>query len=339
MPRASIKDIAAQTGVSFQTVSKVLKGGGNVSAQTRASILETAQRLGYIPNTLARGLVGQRSSTIGVIVDEAAEYVVQFLMGVEQEGRRRDQGIMISYIDQQTNDYESPLRLLMERRIDGLVLAAPQQLEHNTQVSNLLRDQLPIVSIHTVPNLNSFFVGSQQIQAGRLATEHLLHLEHRRIGVISGPRSRFVTQERLLGYQQALAAADIHYISELVEEGDWKVMGGYVATLRLLERTPDITAIFAHNDLMAIGALRALQEKGLRIPEDCAVVGCDDIPMAAHTFPSLTTIHLPFYGWGKRAMSLLLEVIDNQQREAERILLPMRLIQRASSGKHQKSQK
>ncbi|MBO0782944.1 MAG: LacI family DNA-binding transcriptional regulator, partial [Ktedonobacteraceae bacterium] len=250
----SIKDIAAKAGVSFQTVSKVLKGRGSVSPETRAWILEVAEELGYVPNALARGLISQRTSTIGLVASDFTDFVLaQFVVGAEQEARRQGQCVVIGTIDQQGTDLERYIRVLMERRVDGILLAAPQ-LEQDERVGKLLHGQIPVVSIHHVPAEGISVVGSHQSQIGFLATQHLLELGHRRIGTIIGPRERRVTQSRLRGYQRALEAAGvIDDASDLVEEGDWQVEGGYAAALRLLKRVPDITAIFAQNDTMAVG--------------------------------------------------------------------------------------
>jgi LacI family transcriptional regulator len=330
----SIKDIAAKAGVSFQTVSKVLKGRGSVSPETRAWILEVAEQLGYVPNALARGLISQRTSTIGIVASDFTDFVLaQFVVGAEREARHQGQCVIIGAIDQQGTDFERYVRVLMERRVDGILLAAPQ-LEQDGRVGGLLRGPIPVVSLHHVPGEGISMVGSHQSQTGLLATQHLLELGHRRIGTIIGPRERRVTQSRLRGYQRALESAGVAYRSDLVEESDWQVEGGYTATLRLLERVPDITAIFAQNDTMAMGVLSALHELGRRVPDDCAVVGCDDIPLAAHTVPSLTTVRLPFYETGEVAMRLLLDIIARQITEPQKVLMPapVYLVQRASSG-------
>ncbi len=337
MTHVSLKDIAAQAGVSFQTVSKVLKGKGNVSPETRAWILQVADELGYVPNALARGLVSQHTSTIGIVASDFSDYVLaQFVVGAEQEARRQDQCTIIGNIDLAGSDSERYIRLLIERRVDGIVLAAPQ-LEQNQQVGKMLHDQLPVVSLHHVPGLKVSRVGQDQLQTGYLATHHLLELGHRRIATIIGPRDRRVTQLRLRGYQQALESAHIEYDPALVEEGNWQVESGYEAVLRLLDRmtisATDFTAIFVQNDTMAIGVLSALQQRGCRVPEDYSVVGCDDIEIAAHTIPPLTTVHIPVYETGGTAVRLLLDIIAQRIVEPQRIILPVHLVERASSGR------
>ncbi len=334
METVSLKDIAARAGVSFQTVSKVLRGKGNVSPQTREWILQVAQELGYVPNVLARSLVSQRTWTIGVVASDLSDQVLsQFVVGAEREARRQGLCVIVGSIDQEGSDLERYLRILIERRIDGLLLAAPQ-LEHHTGIGEILRGQIPVVSIYHVPGMHDSIlrVGSSHSQTGFIATQHLLEKGHRRIGTITGLTSRRVTQSRLRGYQRALEEAGIAFDPNLVEEGNWQVQGGYDAAVRLLERASDLTAIFVQNDIMAVGVLSALYDKGLHVPTDCAVVGCDDIPIAAHTIPPLTTIHLPFYETGEAAVRLLLEIIAQQETTRPSVLLPVYLVERASSG-------
>jgi DNA-binding LacI/PurR family transcriptional regulator len=152
------------------------------------------------------------------------------------------------------------------------------------------------------------------------------------IATVIGARGRRVTQSRLRGYRRGLEEASLRYEIELVEEGSWEIAGAVAATRRLLERRPDITAIFAQNDTMAIGVLAALRELTKSVPGDCAVVGCDDIDMAAYTVPSLSTVHVPFFETGSEAMRLLLKMISTGSVAPTKVLLPVQLVPRASSG-------
>jgi LacI family transcriptional regulator len=175
-------------------------------------------------------------------------------------------------------------------------------------------------------------VGSNHGRTGRLATAHLAGLGHRRIATVTGPSHRRVVASRLRGYRDALAAAGLAADPAIVEESDWTSAGGHAATMRLLDRDPAITAIFAQSDLIAVGVLSALHQRGLAVPGDCAVVGCDDLPLVAHTIPPLTTVHVPFYETGERAVALLLDRIAGRDAGPERVLLPVELVVRASCG-------
>lgn len=332
MEHVSLKDIAARVGVSFQTVSKVLNGKGSVSPATRQRILQVAEELGYVPNAVARSLVRQKTRTIGIVASDLSDFVLaQFVVGAEREARRHGHCVIIGSIDPAGTEGERYLQILIERRVDGILLAAPQ-LEENPRIGERLRGRLPAVSLHHVPGGGIPTVGSDHRLVGYLATRHLLEHGHRVIGSVTGLSSRRVTHSRLRGYQQALAEAGIASDAALIEEGDWTVEGGYQATRRLLHRVPSITALFVHNDVMALGALSALHHLGRRVPEDCAVVGCDDLPLAAHTIPPLTTIRIPFFETGETAMRLLLDLITGQPSETPRVLLPVVLVPRVSCG-------
>ncbi len=318
--------------MSFQTVGKVLNGKGSVSPETRERILEAAKGLGYVPNALARSLVTRSTCTIGIIASDLSDAeLARFVVGAEREARRRGHGVLIGSIDREGTDAERYLRMLLERRVDGILTAAPQ-MERDARIGELLRGPVPAVSIHSVPGCGVSLVGSDHVETALLAVRHLLGLGHRRIATVTGSKDRQVTSRRLKGYRAALKEAAVEFDPALVESGYWEADGAYEATLRLLDRAPGITAVYAQNDTMALGVLSALHERGLKVPEGCAVVGCDDIPIAAHTIPPLTTVHVPFFETGETAVRLLLDRISGEAKEPRPVLLPVRLVRRASCG-------
>lgn len=327
----SLKDVAARAGVSFQTAGKVLNGGtATVSDETRRRIHRVAADLGYVPNVLARSLLRQSSYTIGIIADNLDDWVLaQFVVGAEREARDRGHVVLIGAVLPGTSDAESYARHLLERRVDGIITAAPT-LERNEKVATMLRRKVPAVSIHHVPGGGVPVVGSNHKHTGRLAAEHLIDLGHRRVGMICGPRSRIVVASRVRGFRAGMADAGVRMLSRRIVETDWTPEGGYDATLELLERDPRISAIFAHSDLIAMGVLAALQQTGRRVPDDCAVVGCDDLPFASYLIPPLTTIRIPFRETGQSAMALLLDSIRGAETE-RRIDLPVHLVPREST--------
>ncbi len=318
--------------MSFQTVGKVLNGKGSVSPETRERILEAAKGLGYVPNALARSLVTRSTCTIGIIASDLSDAeLARFVVGAEREARRRGHGVLIGSIDREGTDAERYLRMLLERRVDGILTAAPQ-MERDARIGELLRGPVPAVSIHSVPGGGVSLVGFDHVETALLAVRHLLGLGHRRIATVTGSKDRQVTSRRLKGYRAALKEAAVEFDPALVESGYWEADGAYEATLRLLDRAPGITAVYAQNDTMALGVLSALHERGLKVPEGCAVVGCDDIPIAAHTIPPLTTVHVPFFETGETAVRLLLDRISGEAKEPRPVLLPVRLVRRASCG-------
>lgn len=332
MTRASLRDVASESGVSFQTAGKVLNGKGSVSEATRERILRAARELDYVPNAVARGLVTRKTFTIGIVAGDLADAeLARFVVGAEREARRRGHAVLIGNVDGGGTDAERYLQMLLERRVDGILTAAPQ-MERDGRAGELLRGPTPAVSIHRVPGRGVSLVGSDHRQTGLLATGHLLDLGHRRVATVTGSGDRQVTAHRLEGYEKALADAGIPFDPALVESGGWEADGAYEATLRLLDRAPDATAFFVQNDVMAMGVLSALREKGLAVPGDVAVVGCDDIPLAAHAAPPLTTVHVPFYETGRTAVRLLLDTMAGKVEEPERVLLPVQLVVRESCG-------
>ena len=332
--RPSIKDIAKRAGVSFQTTSKVLRGGGTVADATRQRIHAVAEELGYVPNDVARSLVTRRTRTIGVAVGDLSDHIVaRFVAGAEQEARNRQQAVLIVSVDTSTDGGERSLRTLLERRVDGIVVAAPQ-LEVDARLGALLRGPVPVVSIHSVAGGGVRLVGSDQQETARLATAHLLALGHRRIGMVTGDPSRRVARSRTRGYEAALRNAGLSPVDTMVARGDWQPGGGYVATATLLARHPDLTALYVQNDLMAVGALHAASDASRRVPDDLAVIGCDDIPTAAHTVPTLSTVRLHFAETGARAVQMLLEDVDSVAagRSRRKVILPVTLVCRQSCG-------
>jgi LacI family transcriptional regulator len=310
----------------------VLNGKGSVSPKTRERILDAAEDLGYVPNALARSLVTRSTCTIGIVASDLSDAeLARFVVGAEREARRQGHGVLIGSIDRKGTDAERYLRMLLERRVDGILTAAPQ-MERNRRIGKLLRGPVPAVSIHRVPGGSVSLVGSDHVETALLATRHLLGLGHRSIATVTGSEGRQVTSMRLMGYRRALEEAGIEFDPALVESGEWEADGAYWATLRLFDRTRGITAVYAQNDTMALGVLSALHERGLAVPEDCAVVGCDDIPIAAHAIPPLTTVHVPFFETGETAVRLLLDRISGGKIRSRPILLPVRLVRRVSCG-------
>lgn len=329
--RVSVKDVAARSGVSFQTTSKVLNGGGSVSDVTRQRILRAASDLGYVPNLQARSLVMQRTRTVGLVAGDFSDPgLSRCLAGAEHEARRQGYSLMITSVEPEGSGTEYALPSMMERRVDGVLLAAPQ-MEEDLALAHVLDRTLPIVSLHHIAGAAVTTVGPDDERAGELATRHLLALGHRAIGVVSGIRGRRLTQARLRGHRQALDDAGVEFAPELVAEGGVGVAGGMRALPTLLERRPDLTAVVCHHDLVAVGVLTALRRMNRRVPEDCSVVGFDDLQSAAYTSPPLTSVHIPFYEIGAEAMRLLLRMIAGAT-PAGGVALPVHLVKRSSTG-------
>jgi LacI family transcriptional regulator len=329
----SLKEVASRAGVSFQTASKVLNGGDvRVSAETAERIFTVAGELGYRPNTIARSLVQRATATIGLVASDATDIAIaQASVAAEQEARRHGHSVLVGHLAVGGGDGADIVRTLIERRVDGIIAAAPE-VEEDTEVAELLRRYVPAVSLHAVPGGGVPMVGSNHRETGRIATEHLTALGHTAIGAVTGLFRRRVTRSRLHGYEDALRTADLEPREDLVAEGDWTPEGGAAATRLLLERVPDLTAIFVHSDMMAVGVLSAAWHAGLRVPDDLAVVSCDDIPFARYLNPPLTTVRVPLEETGRVAFDLLLRSIGGQPLPEKTPLLPVELIVRSSCG-------
>jgi LacI family transcriptional regulator len=329
---ASIKDVAALAGVSFQTASKVLNGQpGVASAATHERILAAARSLGYVPNALARGLVHQVSPTVGILSDDFSDSAIaRFVTGAQREVDGAGHSALVVSIAPQS-DPVSLLRRLQEHRVQGVLVVAPS-LEGDRRLASALPATLPVVSLSSIPGARVPLVGSDHGRTGALAAEHLLDLGHVRIWTVTGPARRRVTTSRLRGMREAMEARGVDLPACSVAEADWTSAGAYAAMTRMLDEQPPPTAVFAQTDLMAVGVLRALSERGLRVPDDCSVVGCDDFEIAGFLTPPLTTVRVPFEETGARAATLLLGSMRGD-RIPLRELLPVRLVERASTAR------
>ncbi|HZQ48750.1 MAG TPA: LacI family DNA-binding transcriptional regulator [Candidatus Dormibacteraeota bacterium] len=326
----SVKDVAARSGVSFQTTSKVLNGKGSVSDVTRARILRAARELGYVPNLLARSLVMHATRAIGLVAGDLSDHnLSRFIVGAEQEARHRGYSVIVTGVDNAGTGGGEALPALIERRVDGILLAAPDlEVERG---SRPVQGDVPIVSLHHVAVRVNAVVGCDDEMIGRVATAHLVERGHRRIATLIGPRARRATTGRLAGYRRALDDGGVAFDEALVVDGGDTIELARAATRALLERHPDVTAVFAQNDTMAVGALAALRELGRSVPAECAVVGCDDIEVAAYTAPPLTTVRVPFNRVGEEAMRMLLDTIEEAAPGPPPAPLPVELVVRAST--------
>ena len=329
----SIKEVAARAGVSFQTASKVLNGGNvRVSAETQARIIAVAESLGYRPNSVARSLVQRTTATIGLVAGDITDGALsQFAVAAEHTARRHGLAVLVGNLTEEGEDGAAVVQMLIDRRVDGVIAAAPQ-LEGDPQVADMLRRYVPAVSLHHVPGGGVPLVGSNHRAGARTATEHLIRLGHTSIGTITGPFRRHVVRSRLHGYEDALREAGIEPGEDLAVEADWTPGTAAAATRLLLERDPEMTAIFVHSDTMAIGVLSALATAGRRVPDDVAVVGCDDMPFAEYLMPPLSSLRVPFAETGERAVELLLRSIAGETPPEAPVRLPVELIVRESCG-------
>jgi LacI family transcriptional regulator len=330
---ASLKEVAARAGVSYQTASKVLNGGEvRVSPATLERIEAAARQLSYSPNTLARGLVRRSTTTIGLVAGSLRDpALAEFVVGAELAARHRGHSVLVGNLTGDGGEGADIVRSLVERRVDGIVAAAPE-LEEDAEVGELLRRYVPSVSLHHVPGGGVPQVGSDHTKVGRIVAAHLVACERSVIATVAGPFRRRVVQSRVRGMEEGLRSAGLELSDDLIAFADWSPGGGAEAAALLLQRRPKLDAIFVHSDLMAIGVLDALAAAGRCVPDDVAVVSCDDLPFAAYQRPALTTVRIPFHETGTKAVELLLRRTAGEDVGRRPTLLPVELVVRASCG-------
>jgi LacI family transcriptional regulator len=327
----TIKDVAREASVSVATVSRVLNGAGVVRAETARRIRDVAHAMRYTPHSGARSLITSKTHTIGVLLpDLYGEFFSEMIRGIDEAARANQHHILVSRAYAGRSEIEEAM-CAMRGRVDGVVVMSP---EVDADSLGNVPTNLPIVLICSAVRGAEFdSVTIQNYRGARDIVGHLISLGHREIAIINGANGTFDASERLRGYGAALKEAGICASPALTRNGEFTEAGGYAATMSLLTEAVRPTAIFAANDSMAIGALSALRESGVRVPEDMSVAGFDDIPLARYMDPPLSTVKVRFAELGTRAVDMLLNAIahkNSHKRRRER--LSTSLVIRSSCG-------
>jgi LacI family repressor for deo operon, udp, cdd, tsx, nupC, and nupG len=330
--KPTIRDVAAAAGVSYQTVSRVINDRPDVAESTRRRVLEVIEQLSYQPSAVARSLASRKTHTLGLITQDFSDYFfTQVIVGAEAEARQNGYYFILGSTERNPDDEPEYLRLLTEREVDGILFARPSTEDDAQHVRWLIERNTPLVTTsYSIPGVALTVVDVDNVDGGRLAAECLIEGGHREMGMIAGPAGWKSVQDRSQGYKMALQATGLSCDPACIEHGDWSYESGYLAMRRILERGALLTALFAHNDRMAIGAMRALREASKGIPDDVALVGYDDTPPAAYSHPPLTTIHQPMQEVGKLAVQLLLQMIEDPDIERKETLLKPYLVRRGT---------
>jgi DNA-binding LacI/PurR family transcriptional regulator len=330
--RPTIYDVARLAGVSTATVSRALNGTGQIAPGTRATIEAAVEQLGYRPNTIARSLVTRSTQTIALLLPDITNpFYAALVSGIQQTALDHDHTMLLCTTEGDGEREEQYLRLLRAKQVDGALvdgLVLPPY-----RIARFVRDGFPIVCLDR--DIDSTSIPLVQVDnrlGGRLAAEHLLGLGHSRIAHVTGLRALHISDDRLAGYRDGLAAAGIAADDRLVAEGRFTEEGGYEAARTLLETSPDMTAIFAANDLSALGVLNAIAVSGRRVPDDVSVVGFDDLRLSAFTSPPLTTIRQPAVEIARLATELLIGLTRGEDVEQMRHLLEPTLVVRGSTA-------
>jgi LacI family transcriptional regulator len=314
--RITIKDVAEAAGVSTQTVSRVMNNRPDVAPETLYRVQQVIKQTGYAPNILARSLIRGRTHTLGVVA-YGLDYFgpSRVLTGIEQEAARLGYSIFLNLIHApETADVDALLGSLFARQVDGIIWAVPQIGDNRSWVREKSPDfSVPVVFVGGMTEPATLpVVGVDNLAIGSLATEHLLSGGQRCIGIITGPLDWWEAQQRQLGWREALERKGLGAGVDLVAVGDWSTKSGEHGLYQLLAQAPDIDAIFASNDQMALGVLYGAHHLGRRVPQDLALAGVDSIPESAHFWPPLTTVRQRL----REAGSLVVREIDQLIRSA-----------------------
>jgi len=337
--RVTSRDIANLAGVSRTTVSFVLNDvpGMRIPEETRQRVLEAARQLNYHADEVARSMASGRRNVLGFVVRQSADqafadlFLPRVLNGVTKAAS--DQGFRTIFEpvspDNAGNSYS---QLIRKRQVDGIILSGPRS--DDQELLKIHAEGAPIVLMGQLPDAGIPFIDVDNVGGAALATQHLIRLGHQRIGLITNaPLAYTASADRLTGYRQALEAAGIAFDEALVRYGDRTPHSGDDAMRDLLERRDRPTAVFIASDTVALGALQAVRRNGISVPQDLAVVGFDDIPLAEYVVPPLTTVRLPAYGLGWGAADMLIRMLEGSEPiQHQSVLLETELVIRESCG-------
>jgi LacI family transcriptional regulator len=328
-------DVAREAGVSLMTVSRVVNSKGEISEETRRRVQAVIEKTGYRPSGIARSLAGGQTYTMGLIVPDIANpYFSGIAQGVASVTNAENFSVLLCNCEEDPELEIKMLDVLDEKRVDGVIVAAPRTAteklipaikQHaNVVIINRLFDEI-------APSLQKSSVLNDDKASGYMITQHFLQGGHTKIGVLAGPKTSYGSIRRLDGYAQALAENDLDLEPDLIRYCIPTVEGGQIAFAKFISEHPEITALFCFNDLVAIGVIQQCQQLGIRIPDELAVFGCDDIPMASWVTPTLSTSQANFEQMGREATKLLLNHISGCADQCENLVIQPKLIFRDSA--------
>jgi LacI family transcriptional regulator/LacI family purine nucleotide synthesis repressor len=332
---ANIYDIAEAAGVSIATVSKVVNDRPDVSDETKKEVLKVIEEKNYAPNSVARSLTTNESKLVGVFFNNNPGEGIQNMFFQEvifgMERKLGKEGYDYVYFsDQKWHDQANYnyLEQCKDRLVDGaILLGLPEEEERD----DLLNSELPVVVIDLpINNETSNYIMCDHRHGARQAVEYLYSLGHRKIGMIMGAEEVDPVHERAQGYQEVINKYDLSYRSEWIKKGPFEEKTGYEAMKEIIKLNPRPTALFCHSDVQAIGALQAIKEAGLNVPEDFSLIGFDDIEISKYITPALTTMNQHSYKLGEKAVNLLLDMIHNPGQKIEPVQLETELMERDS---------
>jgi len=319
----TIKDVAELAGVHPSTVSRVINNDSRISKKTKNKVLLIINKLGYTPNAVARGLKTKRTYTLGMLIPDITNpFFAEIARGVEDTANKNNFNVILCNTDDKLKKERTYLQILGTAHIK------------DKSILELEKKKFPYILVsRNIEGLDKNCIIVDDIEGGMMATEYLIKLGHRRVAHITGPLKTRSALNRLKGYKLALKKYEIEYRDELIGEGDFRIKGGYQVTKRFLKLNEPPTAIFAANDLLALGAMQAIQKKNFHIPEDFSVIGFNDIKLASFVYPTLTTIRQPMLEMGELAVKMLLRIIEEGEFNQRKEVLESKLIFRESCRK------
>lgn len=329
----TIRDVSRKARVSVATVSRVLNNQPGYSEETRQRVLAAIEALGYQPNQVARGLVSRKTRTIGVMFPTVSSmFSAALLQGIEGEAHLRDYGVFVCNIGEHGNRFDRVIGMLAEKRVDGLLFVSEWLGESFAERLGELN--IPVVLVSTGGPGSPFpYVKADDFRAAFQATTHLLEAGHRRIGMVSGPPEDAIAGgPRIEGYRHALRAYGLVPSDRDMAVGRFDFYSGLEAAEQLLDRAPDLTAVFAASDEMAAGVLACCYRRGIRVPDTLSVIGYDNLAVAEMTSPPLTTVAQPLEQMGRTAMEMLLAMLDGAP-VPDSVLMETTVVERDSVGK------
>ncbi|TBL80420.1 LacI family DNA-binding transcriptional regulator [Paenibacillus thalictri] len=335
---ATIRDVAKLAGVSVATVSRVINQSGYVNKQTEDKILESMHQLQYTPNTLARGLANKKTDSIALIIPNITNpFFPELVQAVEDAASRYGYTLLLGNSYNSEENALQYVQIFKNRFVDGVLIFASHQFD-SKDVSEIDKIEIPTVVIDKALDNNQIFSAKNRNFTGAtMAVEHLQSIGCKHIAHIRGPEKLYPARERFRGYHDTLQKTG-EFRSSYVEQGDFSMESGLAATMRLLDKHPEIDGIFAANDLMAAGSLKALQRKGKKVPDEVALIGYDGIHLLEMFEPEISTIAIPIYDIGNAAVSVLIDQINGKESRFgihSNIMdeFDVQLIQRASTIK------
>jgi len=327
----TLKDVAKKAGVSPALASLALNEKPYVSKEAREKIYKAVKELGYRPNIVARSLRQKKTDTLGLVLSDIANpFFPEIARGVEQRAREYGFNVILCNTDADPFQEEESIEILFSKQIDGLIITSARSIDN---IKRYLKEDRPIVLVNRDPCPGMCdFVGIDNVSSARMAVNHLIKLGHRKIAFIEGEPASPASFGRYEGYKEAIKEADIPFRENYIRIGYLRYEGGYRAMLSFLKQKEPPTAIFSVNDMMALGVIDACLERDIKIPQDIAIVGFDDMWVASLKTVQLTTVRQPRYQMGLKAVDLIMERIEGKREKVKRLILPTKLVVRRTCG-------